>query len=49
MEEQKKIELFELLPYNIVEKIVPIMTASEKHKLGLDDPNSSKSKKCICQ
>jgi len=49
MEESKKIELYELLPYNVVEKLVPIMTASEKHKLGLDDPNSSKSKKCNIQ
>eukprot|EP00026_Physarum_polycephalum_P008964 Phypoly_transcript_09071.p2 GENE.Phypoly_transcript_09071~~Phypoly_transcript_09071.p2 ORF type:complete len:149 (+),score=27.91 Phypoly_transcript_09071:955-1401(+) len=49
MDEQKKVEMYELLPYTVVEKLVPIMTASEKHKLGLDDPNSSKSKKCICQ
>lgn len=26
MDEQKKVDMFELLPYNVVEKLVPIMT-----------------------
>jgi len=46
---EERIAIVELLPYNVVEKLLPILTESEKATLGLNDPNSSTSKKCSCQ
>jgi len=47
---EKRVSLFEVLPYHIVEKVTPLMTEEEKKAVGLSeegDAGAKNKKKCI--